>query len=171
MDERLRRLQRGAASDPQARLRYAGELIRNGADKVCVDQICEVGNYFNHQIAHGSVAEQYKARNDRQELFSALAACLKPVKIYILLHQSDEGDWNPVGTFTSRIAAIRWASNIVVERLQYGDLAAWNDEDGAEFIDDIIRLYNAEDYDEILSQASNMLGGMDYMVTVSDLFA
>jgi hypothetical protein len=123
------------------------------------------------------VSEQHKAVNDRQELFSKLAGCLKAtvyptstsIKIYIILHQSDEGDWSPVGTFTSRVAAIRWASSIIIEQLVTN---GWGEEEGyqEEFLSDLIRLDNIGDYDEILLQARNV-GDLDYMVMMSDLYA
>jgi hypothetical protein len=128
-------------------------------------------------VARGSAAEQDKAVNDRQELFSELAACLKAspyrasasIKIYIILHQSDEGDWYPVGTFTSRASAIEWASRNIIERLVDN---GWGDDEGyqAEFLGDLMRLNSIGDYDEILLQASDV-GDLDYMVIESNLFA
>jgi hypothetical protein len=116
MDEGLRRLQR-QRSDPESQAKYARELIRSGIIDGCVNHICDIGEHFNHLEALGSSEDSSYAITQRRKLLSKVVGCLAPVKIYILMRMTDEGDQQPLGAFTTRDVALKWAAERAMEEL------------------------------------------------------
>jgi hypothetical protein len=167
MDEGLRRLQR-QRSDPESRARYARELLRSGTIDDCVNHICDIGEHFNYVEALGSSKDISYAITQRRELLSKIAGCLAPVKIYILMRMTDEGDPQPIGAFTTRDAALREAAERAMDGIGnwYHDVDEGTDEHA--LLGDLQYLYNHEDYQGIIDQTR--YHGLYFPITESELY-
>jgi hypothetical protein len=167
MDEGLRRLQR-QRSDPESQAKYARELIRSGIIDGCVNHICDIGEHFNHLEALGSSEDSSYAITQRRKLLSKVVGCLAPVKIYILMRMTDEGDQQPLGAFTTRDVALKWAAERAMEELGNWYYNVDEDTDEHTLLADLQQLYNHEDYQGILDQARGE--GLHFPIAESGLF-